>query len=189
MKRIISLILVCLSLLSFSACGKEEKERKPVEQPSSDIASSNGLASSATDIPSSENTSSIDLEQVYEEANDTLEEMHRITLETICEQIRPNTTYTVMGDGSVVFMLPIEGDVSVESLTEAYNAIYDYAPAFSVVYSATGAKKFVFRISDNRGLMVFESSIDYSSESGEVDFAFNPEYSDIVQQLVDSKLN
>lgn len=35
MKRIISLALACLLLFSFSACGKEEKERKPVEQPSS----------------------------------------------------------------------------------------------------------------------------------------------------------
>jgi len=166
MKRVISLILVCLSMFSFSACGKEEKVREPDER------------------PSSENTSSVDLEQVYEESLETLDEMHQTALETICEQIRPNTSFTVMSDGIVIFMLPIEDDVSVDNLTEAYNTIYDYIPTFAFTYPVTGAEKFVFRISDNKGKMVLEVSIDFSSESENIGITYNPEYAEIVQQLL-----
>lgn len=132
--------------------------------------------------------------EALEKQNDSLSEelenwtMGDAALTTMCDQIKDGTTYCILNDDTVMFVLPLNGNPTAETVGESYDAILDYMVVLSALYDDyTDYEKFVFRVQSPSNEMIVEFYFDYTSGSPETSFTYNYLYYDVIQEMMNSR--
>lgn len=119
-----------------------------------------------------------------EQASEALEDYHSTGLETMCKQLREGTTYSFLGEDTIMFLLPIDGEITADSIKEAADAVFDYSSAFALMYRITGKDKFIFRIQGANNEMILEICEDFTDGNSKTTSTVNYLYADEIRTAI-----